>query len=34
MRGLVFVKDADAILRDVSKIFVATVEESLSEPGL
>lgn len=32
MRGLVFVKDADAILRDVSKIFVATVEESLAEP--
>lgn len=29
MRGLVFIKDADAILRDVSKIFVATVEESL-----
>lgn len=33
MRGLVFVKDADAILRDVSKIFVATVEESLAEDG-
>jgi len=33
MRGLVFVKDADAILRDVSKIFVATVEENLLQPG-
>jgi len=33
MRGLVFVKDADAILRDVSKIFVATVEENLVQPG-
>jgi ribonuclease J len=30
MRGLVFIKDADAILRDVSKIFVSTVEEGLS----
>jgi ribonuclease J len=31
MRGLVFIKDADAILRDVSKIFVATVEEGLKD---
>jgi ribonuclease J len=30
MRGFVFVKDADMILKDVSKIFVATVEEFLS----
>jgi ribonuclease J len=28
--ALVFVKDADAILRDVSKIFVSTVEEESS----
>lgn len=33
MRGLVFIKDADAILRDVSKIFVATVEEGLKDPS-
>jgi len=29
MRGLVFIKDADAILRDVSKVFLATVQEEL-----
>jgi ribonuclease J len=33
MRGLVFIKDADAILRDVSKIFVSTVNESIEEDG-
>jgi ribonuclease J len=32
MRGFVFVKDADMILRDVSKIFVSTVNEFLEKP--
>jgi len=32
MRGFVFVKDADSILKDVSRIFVSTVEEYLQSP--
>lgn len=31
IRGLVFVKDSDAILRDVSKIFLSTVQDELSQ---
>jgi ribonuclease J len=31
IRGLVFLKDSDAILRDVSKIFLSTVQDSLKE---
>lgn len=33
MRGFVFVKDADMILKDVSKIFVSTVNEFLQKPS-
>lgn len=32
MRGFVFVKDAEAILREVSRIFVSTVDDCLSDP--
>ncbi|MCQ2742792.1 MAG: ribonuclease J [Bacilli bacterium] len=32
MRGFVFVKEADMILRDVSKVFLSTVEEFLAKP--
>jgi ribonuclease J len=31
IRGLVFLKDSDAILRDVSKIFLSTVQDSLKD---
>jgi hypothetical protein len=30
IRGLVFIKDSDAILRDVSKIFLTTMQDELS----
>jgi ribonuclease J len=30
IRGLVFIKDSDAILRDVSKIFLTTMQEELA----
>lgn len=33
MRGFVFVKDADATIREVSKVFVSTVNEFLSKGG-
>ncbi len=32
MRGFIFAKDAEIVLRDVSKIFVTTVEEFLNKP--
>ena len=30
IRGLVFIKDSDAILRDVSKIFLTTMQDELA----
>jgi ribonuclease J len=31
IRGLVFLKDSDAILRDVSKIFLSTLNDELQQ---